>query len=463
MQEKEDLVSKPQSHIIADRAPERMTATDLRQESQLLLGRLPRCLPLMEDNLNEVEIGSSMERAPNRKRSQDRLWKGLAEDVLRDKKSLHCVLKRNSLSINSDGVLSNKPGDEQKHEENVIFAPLEQQLSVSNVSNRSSQLKLEARSEEPNDTKDDPPNHWGHDLSSLQLHEVSTVQQQEEAKKPKQKQENPVGKPQSISTTADKPQNASSTESTENRQRPANSTHFFDLGFPTRYNLHDRELSRQHATAVGLKPDSTRQNREKPKPEIVSAIEGKECLIPKKPAFSRWNVNDLHEKERRDLDPTITMTEERYVGKLHSQTRGKIHITDEDQIILSEKEAYKKKILLAAQANYYKEGTLAISAPRPKYDEYEEHNELTGLKIKWHGLQQYENLSVFWIINTNEAIVTEWPVIENQKQKGVKRLEAKVCLAENMNEPLHKICRQVPIVSRPAETPVKLNPGQPST
>ena len=27
-----------------------------------------------------------------------------------------------------------------------------------------------------------------------------------------------------------------------------------------------------------------------------------------------------------------------------------------------------------------------------------------------------------------------------------------------MNEPLHKICRQVPIVSRPAETPVKLNP-----
>ena len=138
----------------------------------------PRCFSLMEDNLNEVEIGSSMKRAPNQKRSQDRLWKGLAKDVLRDKKSLHCVLKRNSLSINSDGVLSNKPGDGQKHEENVIFAPLEQQPSMSNVSNRSSQLKLEARSEEPNDKKDDPPNHWGHDLSSLQLHEVSTVQQQ---------------------------------------------------------------------------------------------------------------------------------------------------------------------------------------------------------------------------------------------------------------------------------------------
>ena len=71
-------------------------------------------------------------------------------------------------------------------------------------------------------------------------------------------------------------------------------------------------------------------------------------------------MNDLHEKERRDLDPTITMTEERYVGKLHNQTKEKIHNIDEDQIILSEKEAYKKKILLAAQANYYKEGTLAM-------------------------------------------------------------------------------------------------------
>ena len=170
------MVSKPQGHIIAERAPERMTSTDPRQESQLLLGRLPRCFPLMEDNLNEVEIGSSVKRAPNQKRNQDRHWKGLAKAVLRDEKSLHCVLKRNPLSINSDGVLSNKPDDEQKHVENVIFAPSEQQLFMSNVSDRSSQLKLEARSEEPNDTKDDPPNHWGHDLSSLQLHGVSTVQ-----------------------------------------------------------------------------------------------------------------------------------------------------------------------------------------------------------------------------------------------------------------------------------------------
>ena len=74
-------------------------------------------------------------------------------------------------------------------------------------------------------------------------------------------------------TTADKPQDASSTKSTENQQRLANSTHSIDLGFPTRYNLHDKELSRQHATAVSPKSDSTRQNLEELKPEMVSATE----------------------------------------------------------------------------------------------------------------------------------------------------------------------------------------------
>ena len=51
----------------------------------------------------------------------------------------------------------------------------------------------------------------------------------------------------------------------------------------------------------------------------------------------------------------INMTEGRYVGKLHNQTKKEIHIIDEDQIILSEKEAYNEKIFLATQANHYKE------------------------------------------------------------------------------------------------------------
>ena len=102
-----------------------MTSTDPRQESQLPLGRLPRYPPLMEDSLNDVEIGPSMEKASNQKRSQDRLWKGLVEDMLRNEKFLHCVLKRDFPSTNSDGVLSNKLDDEQKHVENVIFEPLE--------------------------------------------------------------------------------------------------------------------------------------------------------------------------------------------------------------------------------------------------------------------------------------------------------------------------------------------------
>ena len=162
---------------------------------------------------------------------------------------------------------------------------------------------------------------------------------------------------------------------------------------------------------------------------MVSAIKGKECLTPKKPAFSKWNVNDLHKKERRNLDPTII--EVKYVEKLHSQTREKINITDEDQIILSKKEAYKNKTSPAAQANYHRGSTLAIDALKPKRDEHEEPDELIGVNSKWLELQQHENLSIFGMINTNK---------------------------ENMNEFPHKICKQGPIVSRPAETPVKLNP-----
>ena len=219
----------------------------------------------MEGSLNDVEIGPSLEKASNQKRSQDRLWKGSVEDMLRNEKLLHRVLKRDFPSTYSDGVFSNKPDDEQKHAENAIFEPLEQQLLMSSISDRSSQLKLEARSEESKDAKDNPPNPWGHDLSSLQLHEVPNVEQQEGAK-PKQKQKNPVRKPQLIPTIANRHQNISSTESTENRyrpanrHRPANSTHIFDMGFPTQYNLHDREHSRQHTTAVGLKLDFTYQN-----------------------------------------------------------------------------------------------------------------------------------------------------------------------------------------------------------
>ena len=70
------------------------------------------------------------------------------------------------------------------------------------------------------------------------------------------------------------------------------------------------------------------------------------------------------------------MTERRYVGRLHNQTKEEIHIIDEDQIILSEKEAYNEKIFLTTQANHYKESALAINVPRSK------HDELAGVKAK---------------------------------------------------------------------------------
>ena len=61
------------------------------------------------------------------------------------------------------------------------------------------------------------------------------------------------------------------------------------------------------------------------------------------------------------------------------------------------------------------------------------------------------------MINTNEIIAIEGSNIKDQKQEDVKRIEDRLCLAENMRKPLYKTCRQAPTVSRPAETPVKLN------
>ena len=44
------------------------------------------------------------------RRNHERYWKGPAKVLLKDGKSLHCILEGNSLIINSDDVLLNKPG-----------------------------------------------------------------------------------------------------------------------------------------------------------------------------------------------------------------------------------------------------------------------------------------------------------------------------------------------------------------
>ena len=91
------------------------------------------------------------------RRNQERYWKGPAKVVLKDRKSLHCILEGNSLIINSDDVLLNKPGVDPEYEENFTFLPSKQQPPASIISNQSSQPELEAGVEKPNDAKDVTP------------------------------------------------------------------------------------------------------------------------------------------------------------------------------------------------------------------------------------------------------------------------------------------------------------------
>ena len=125
-------------HATADRALERMMTADPRIKPQLVFGRIPRHPFLVKDN-------------------PEGYWKGPAKVVLKDGKSLHCILEGNSLIINSDDVLLNKPGDDPEYEEHFTFLPSKQQPPASIISNQSSQPELEAGVEKPNDAKDVTP------------------------------------------------------------------------------------------------------------------------------------------------------------------------------------------------------------------------------------------------------------------------------------------------------------------
>ena len=63
-------------------------------------------------------------------RNQDRYWKGPARVVLKDNKSLHCVMRGNPLIINSDDVLLNKPNAQEIELEDLISLPASQQPPV---------------------------------------------------------------------------------------------------------------------------------------------------------------------------------------------------------------------------------------------------------------------------------------------------------------------------------------------
>ena len=73
----------------------------------------------------------------------DRYWKGPAKVVLKDRKSLHCVMSGNPLIINSDDVLLNKPNDQEIEVENLISLPTNQQPPLTTTPEQSLQQEPE--------------------------------------------------------------------------------------------------------------------------------------------------------------------------------------------------------------------------------------------------------------------------------------------------------------------------------
>merc|ERR1712020_405152 len=109
----------------------------------------------------------------------------------------------------------------------------------------------------------------------------------------------------------------------------------------------------QHVMRVNPKPDSIYRNYGKLKPGVVMVMESGDYLTLDKPMSKGWNTTNIYTRERRTLDLIEDMVEMRYVGILRSQTKEGLNVTNhDDQSILVEEGAYKKRIFLTAQINY---------------------------------------------------------------------------------------------------------------
>ena len=277
-----------------------------------------------------------------------------------------------------------------------------------------------------------------------------------------QDDENPVSNQhQSVPLIAVKPRDIPSTKSTDNQQRPANSTHPADLGLPMQCNLCDKEISsknflqhcqtshnierpslRQHAVVVSPKPDSIYQNYGKLKPGVVVVTEEGEYLTIEKPTITGWSMVNIHTKERKDLELINDMTGMRYIGMLHSQTEEGVNIVNDDnQLVFVEEVAYSKKIFFTAKVNYHEESVFVVNIPRSR------HDEPACLDAKQKELRNYKNFDVFDAVDTDEAtdniIATEWVLIEKEKQDGTKVIKARLCLTGDMEESLHKCGKSI--------------------
>ena len=109
------------------------------------------------------------------RRNLDRYWKGPAKVVLKDSKSLHCVMRGNPLIINSDDILLNKPNAQEIELEDLISLPASQQPPVTTISEQPLQPEPEVEITQPDLTLDVPPSV---DISNASVPQIYDAQRE---------------------------------------------------------------------------------------------------------------------------------------------------------------------------------------------------------------------------------------------------------------------------------------------
>ena len=264
------------------------------------------------------------------RRNLDRYWKGPAKVVLKDSKSLHCVMRGNPLIINSDDILLNKPNAQELELEDLISLPASQQPPVTTISEQPLQPEPEAEITQPDLALDVPPSVDTSNASVPQIYDTqresglvlqegteatsqgipgslsptpslsvapapapavqnydaqneSEMVLRDDARTITQDNENPPSHHhQPVPSTTVEHRAISSMESSDSQQCPANSTLPADLGLPMQCNLCNREISSknffQHCqTDHNIERPSIRQHAVavSPKPDSIYQNYGK--------------------------------------------------------------------------------------------------------------------------------------------------------------------------------------------
>ena len=290
----------------------------------------------------------------------DKHWKGPAKVVLKESKSLHCIMRGDPLIIDIDDIHINKPNAQEMKLEDLMYIPNNQQPLV-----RPAVPDRHGREETKETTEPSlpiPTTHDDNNKSEAKEEDLTSHQNQ------------------FTQTTVEGHQTTSNQESPDNQQDPANSTLPIDLGFPIMCNLCSREISsknffrhcsidhnierpniRKHAVKISAKPDSIYQNHGKLKPGVVVASDDGDYIILEQPTILGWSTTNINTKETKDLELVRDMAEMRYLGRFDSKTEEGIFITDDDnKVVFIEFGAYCRKVFFTAQTNYHEENVFVV-------------------------------------------------------------------------------------------------------